>query len=52
MIAKLSEQLSLKLFFQSDTKFGFDGAAGTVDDLVIENGRVIKLILNDEGFTE
>jgi hypothetical protein len=52
LIAKLSEQLSLKLIFRSDTKFSFDGAAGTVDEFVIENGKVIKLNLNNEGFTE
>lgn len=52
LIAKISEQLTLKLIFQSDTKFSFERGPGTVDQFVIDNGKVIKLILNDEGYSE
>ena len=51
LIAKITEQLMLKLVFQSNTKFNFEGG-GSVDEFVVENGKLIKLILNDQGFSE
>jgi CubicO group peptidase (beta-lactamase class C family) len=52
LIAKLTEQQSAKLLFHSDTKFSFEGAGGVVDEFVIENGEVAKLICNEYGYAE
>lgn len=51
LIAKIPELPLLKLEFQSNTKFSFEGGR-SVDEFIIENGKLNKLILNDEGFSE
>ncbi len=42
LTAIITEQLLLKLVFQSNTKFSFE-RGGAVDEFVIENGKLIKL---------
>jgi CubicO group peptidase (beta-lactamase class C family) len=52
LTAKITDQLVLNLIFQSDTQFSFDGASEAGDKFIVENGKLLKLILYDEGFSE
>lgn len=52
MIAIITEQLSVRLLFLSNTKFSFEGASGIVNEFVIENDSVKKIIINNDGFSE
>lgn len=47
--AKISGQRTLPLFFQSDTKFQFKNVFAAKCEFVRENGKVSKIVINQNG---
>jgi CubicO group peptidase (beta-lactamase class C family) len=52
LVAKVPEQVTLQLIFQSDTKFEFKGIVDTKCEFIKENGNVIKFIADRNGYFE
>ena len=52
LVAKVQGENDYPLLFQSDSKFEFKNIAGVTCEFIRENGKVIKFVLNQNGFFE
>ncbi len=49
LIGQISGQGTLRLLFESDTKFSFEGLANATCEFVSENGKTTKIIISQNG---
>ncbi|MFI5192491.1 MAG: hypothetical protein ACHQD7_00475 [Chitinophagales bacterium] len=52
LAANISGQGAFQLIFQSDTKFELKGVLGAKGEFVVENGKVIKFTIMQNGLFE
>jgi hypothetical protein len=51
-LAKVSGQQSFEVIFQSATGFQFNGVKNMSGEFIVENGKVIKMLANQNGVYE